>query len=336
MGFHENLTDHQACASIEYLYWHDELEECLKKLQKHHRLEMPLCKKNEVFYSTHQDTIDVQSIAEPTSVYVVGVNSDDCSRVPSDHLFARWRIDLYKREFLSIINETKVKSTKRILRDSANKTDLQSSHRASRREPGRENSTPITLVPKRKPRPRNKFSPRVLLTRTPKASTVTTPGPVAKPRHAVSPKSSIENWSGVEFVTTHPKDNMSFSSYKELAAGMNLSPVTPKQFVDTVSVNNRTPELKAGVEPDGDGSACKRRLNLDSSDVLDMVCGEEEEGGIVIDSEDDCMVTDGGDEGLITRDILTTTVEARREGVSSEKTSSKERVAKKVADRNQR
>ena len=349
VGFHENLTDHQTCASIEYLYWHDEVEDWLKKLRKCHRLEMRSYEKNEVFYSTHRDTIEIQTIAEPTTVAVVGVNPGDCSAVPSNHLLARWRIDLSKREFLPIITEMKDTSTKRVLRDTANKTVARSSHRTSLRgQSDRENSTPVALKPTRIPRPCNKFSPRIVLTRTPKASIHTTP--VAKARHTTSAKSSnVENWTGVEFVPT-PPNGIPFSSYRELAAGMHFSPVTSKRNLDT---NDQTPEIKSGGGPESNGSACKRCLNLDTSDILDKICEGDDDEDIVLDSEDDCMMidgsdeevitrdvpataVDGGDEEVITRDVLATTVETRRERDRSENRSTKQKLTKKVEDRSQR
>ena len=146
-----------------------------------------------------------------------------------------------------------------------------------------------------------------------------------------------------------PPNGIPFSSYRELAAGMHFSPVTSKRNLDT---NDRTPEIKSGGGSESDGSACKRRLNLDTSDILDMVCEGDDEA-IMLDSEDDCMMIDGGDEEVITRDVPATavdggdkevitrdvpatTVETRRERDRSVNKSSKQKRTKKVEDRNQR
>lgn len=345
MGFHENLTDRQTCASIEYLYWHDELEDCLKKLHKRYRLEMPSYEKNQVFYSTHRDTIDLQTIAESISVTVVGVDASESSNVPSDQLLARWRINLNTRKFLPIINEEKESLTKKALCDSANRTGLTlSPHRASLRcQSGRENSTPLTLEPKRKPRPRNKFSPRIELTRTPKASNKVCTSkdsilatPVAKASHMKSvsgkPSSRAKNWTGVAFKVTHSKE-MIFSSFTELAAGKCLSPVTPNKAIGTTLNEDRTPEIKSGGGLEKDGSACKRRLDLDTSDILDMVCEDDEDDDCIVgDDEEDCMVTRESDKDDVTRDILTSDVgieKSRSKNKSSKEKKKKGEVEKK-------
>lgn len=245
-------------AVVECLYWPDEVRQCLRQSDK----EMPEHRENEVFFTTHQDTIDIQRIAELVDVEVVGVASNDIEKIPSNQLLARWRFNLSKKEFVPLVSEEKENESEpaAILR--------RSSCRAKRgwaehqRQSGMEVPSQAEYKPVHKPHPHNMLSPRISLFRSPKACTST-----------IQQRGHVEQFAG-----RVPPSGRSLSRRKGLTGERGLSPCSPCQPVES--------EVKNDV------SAHKRRLTFDPSDILSIVCDEDDRMSVSDDGT--CAITDSG------------------------------------------
>lgn len=281
LGFHN--TDQQASATIEYVYWPDELEKYLKRVKK--AANIPSFVANEVFLSNKRDTIELQEIAELTQIHILG-EKDDCSDVPPYHLLARKRINLNKKIFESLVV------------DSINTP-------ASLRGRGR----PVSILPDRQPWPRGMFPPPSPLHHTPINSqtkmaeadslceVVSTFSPRSSKRTHTSstPKQQPLKQSPPKHSPLKQSQNSSqYSSLLELVAQHKITTSMSSSRKPTkTSANNHTPELDSSTR-----STSSRQLRLDCSDVIDQV--------VISDSEEEdviqVVISDSEEEGC---DVIT-------------------------------
>ncbi len=309
LGFHQNLTNQQACATIEYLYWPDELEKYLQRVTK---TKISSFLGNEVFLSNKRDTIELQEIAELTQLHILGEN-DDCNEVPPNHLLARKRINMNKKIFEPIQEEYET-----VLSDSINIPKLR-----------RGRSRPFSILPYRKPRPRGMFTPPFPLHQTPI-------NPVAKMAEADSLCEFVSMFSPQSSKRTHsstpkqspPKQNTlpqsppkqttiqqsppkhsppkqthnikEYSSLLEVVAQQKITISMSSSCTPKNTANNHTPEIDLSTR-----SICNRQLRLDRSDVIDLVVisDSEEEGCDVI--TEDTPTLDEEMEDVFTNDMET-------------------------------
>ena len=322
LGFHQNLTNQQACATVEYLYWPDELEKYLQREKKRAKISSFL--DNEVFLSNKRDTIELQEIAELTQLHILGEN-DDCNEVPPNHLLARKRINMNKKIFEPIQEEYET-----VLSDSINIPKLR-----------RGRSRPFSILPYRKPRPRGMFTPPFPLHQTPinpvaktaeadslcefvsmfsprsskRTHTSSTPkqsSPKQSPLQQSPPKQNTPQQSSSKqsppkqttLQQSPPKQTHNnikeYSSLLEVVAQQKITISMSSSCTPKNTANNHTPEIDLSTR-----SICNRQLRLDRSDVIDLVVisDSEEEGCDVI--TEDTPTLDEEMEDVFTKDMET-------------------------------
>ena len=316
-GFVKNMTDGQATADIEWLYWPEEMTREIRNIPVKKRPTIPKCAPGEVFLSNCKDSVGIECIARKVQITPMALSSQVPQHCKQNQLYARWHWNITskrftpakqespgRKSFLSAVVETITLKDVEVKSPRRNQSKVPSGKFGSDITPDKALAKELTINLSRSP-VRTSFLATISNRDPPAFQNMSSPlsslrceGSATRLKSKSAPQKPLSSstktpepiakWNSSSNVCT-PKTNA------ELKTHCNQSeyPLPPTLIAGrTRRDRNRTGAGETGVKKKSVIPSSKRRSQLNTCDVVDLLSVDEE------DEEEDELVECDQNQGM--------------------------------------
>ena len=309
-GFVKNMTDGQATADIEWLYWPEEMAREIRNIPVKKRPTIPKCAAGEVFLSNCKDSVGIECIACKVQITPLALSSPIPQHHKQNQLYAHWQWNITSKQFtpvkqerrkgfLSAVVETVTLEGTEEKSQRRNQSRVPSGKFGSDRAPDKALARELSINLSRSPAGKrflatnsNQDPPAVPNTSSPLSSlrcegSGTRLKSKSVPQKPVSSSTKrpeqITKWNSSSNVCTHKSNAELKTRCDQSAIDEQPLPLTP--VVGTRRERKRTGAREAGVKH------VKRQSQFNTCDVIDLLNTDEEDDGDK-DEEDELVECD--------------------------------------------